>query len=156
MGKKLYSLAVEIAQAKEHAAGLNRGLEFDQRDKVRLGFAYLALERWHDALSVLENLGEVSIVMQSDGPWGDAWTPFVPAGKAALCREKLGLPASMPADHFTFGNKACLCLHTPSAFTASADGLWIGAGGDLLQLGFDLHTNKVVRLQVSPQTPITV
>lgn len=154
MDHKLYSLAVELVEAKRHASTRLPEIAFDERDKVRLAFAYLRLQSWREALSVLENPGDVSIVMQTDGPWGAAFTPFVPAQRAALCREKLGLPPLVRAGRFTM-EKPCLCLHTPSTFAASPDGLWVAIGAELLQLGFDLHTNKVARLPISGYSGIT-
>ena len=154
MDNKLYALAAELVEAKRHASVRRPDIPFDDRDKVRLAFAYLRLESWRQALAVLENLGDVSIVMQADGPWGAAWTPFVPARQAALCREKLGLAPLVKAGHFVM-DKPCLCLHTPSTFAASSDGLCVAIGARLLQLGFDLRTNKVVSLPISGFTGIT-
>jgi hypothetical protein len=151
---KMFALAAELGEAKCRAATEAPVLAFEPRDKVRLAFAYLRLERWQEALSVLDELGETSIVMQADGPWGPAWTPYVPSRSAALCREKLGLPPAVAAGHFTL-DKPSLCMHSPSAFALSDDALWIGIAGKLLKLDFDLHTNKQVTLPLSPLTPIT-
>ena len=154
MDNKLYALAAELVEAKRNASVRRPDIPFDERDKVRLAFAYLRLESWHQALAALEDLGDISIVMQADGPWGAAWTPFVPARQAALCREKLGLSPFVKAGHFIM-DKPCLCFHTPSTFAASTDGLWVAIGAQLLQLGFDLRTNKVVSLPISGFAGIT-
>jgi tetratricopeptide (TPR) repeat protein len=154
MDRKLYALAAELVEAKRHASVRRPDIPFDERDKVRLAFAYLRLESWRQALVVLEELGDVSIVMQADGPWGAAWTPFVPARQAVLCREKLGLAPVVKAGHFIM-DRPCLCLHTPSTFVASTDGVWVAIGAQLLQLGFDLRTNKVVNLPISSFAGIT-
>jgi tetratricopeptide (TPR) repeat protein len=154
MDHKLYALAAELVEAKRHASVLRPEVQFTERDKVRLAFAYLRLESWREALTVLEELEGTSIVMEADGPWGGAWTPVVPAHHAALCRQKLGLPPVVKAGRFIMV-KPCLCLHTPSTFAASTDGLWVAIGAQLLQLGFDLRTNKVVNLPISSFAEIT-
>ena len=151
---KLYSLAAELVEAKRKASQRRPELGFNERDRVRLTFAYLRLEHWGDALSVLEELGDVSIIMQADGPWGRAFTPFLPARQAALCREKMGLAQPAKGVLADLG-KPCLCLHTPSAFAAFPEGLWVAIGGRLLQLGFDLQTNQVVRLPIPDYAEIS-
>jgi hypothetical protein len=152
--RKLYAFAAELVEAKREAALRKPEIGFNERDKVCLAFAYLRLERWRDALSVLEGLGDVSVVMQWDGPWGRAFDPFLPARQAALCREKLGMaqPASAGLGAL---REPCLCLHTPSAFAASREGLWVAIGTRLLQLGFDLQTNKVVSLPIAHDAELT-
>jgi ligand-binding sensor domain-containing protein len=51
--------------------------------------------------------------------------------------------------------KPLMCLCTPSTFTADKDSLWVGIGGQLLQLGFDLKTNLTVNLPMDASTTIT-
>ena len=132
LSNNLPSFAVELVEAKRQASLRRPEIGFDEQDKVRLAFAYIQLERWQDALAILEEFGDVNIHMTGYGPWG---YPFRPALQAALCREKLGLHQVARVGLAALGD-ACLCLHTPSAFAATPDGLWIAIGGRLLQLGF--------------------
>lgn len=148
LAQKLYPLALDLVEAKRQAALRQPEIKFTGQDKVRLAFIYLRQEDWRHALSVFEELGDTAVVMEADGPWGKWGKPFLPDRQGALCREKLGLPQPANAGLFAL-DKACLCLHTPSSFTAAPDGLWVGIGAKLLQLGFDLHTNKVVSLPIS-------
>jgi hypothetical protein len=151
LSNNLPSFAVELVEAKRQASLRRPEIGFDEQDKVRLAFAYIQLERWQDALAILEEFGDVNIHMTGYGPWG---YPFRPALQAALCREKLGLHQVARVGLAALGD-ACLCLHTPSAFAATPDGLWIAIGGRLLQLGFDLRTNKVINLPIPEYTDIT-
>jgi hypothetical protein len=151
---RLYALAAELVEAKHQASLRRPEIGFNERDKVRLAFAHLRLERWGDALSVLEDLGNVSIIMQADGPWGRAFDPFLPTRQAAFCREKMGL-AQPAKTSLTALGEPCLCLHTPAVVAAFPDGLWVAIGGRLLQLGFDLQTNKVVRLPIPDYAEIS-
>jgi len=151
----LYSLAAEIGEARRRAAQERPSVGFDSRDKVRLIFAYLASERWQQALTVLEELGDAPIQMLYDGPWGRGPDMLMPAQLAEQCRAKLGLPPAIPAaDRFDFGNP-CLCLHTPSAIAVSDDTLWVAIAGQLLQLDLALKTNRQVRLPIDVSTTIT-
>ncbi|MGO8927665.1 MAG: hypothetical protein ACLQU3_12330 [Limisphaerales bacterium] len=152
LSNNLPSFAVELVEAKRQASLRRPEIGFDEQDKVRLAFAYIQLERWQDALAILEEFGDVNIHMTGYGPWG---YPFRPALQAALCRKKLGLHQVAKVGLAALGD-ACLCLHTPSAFAATPDGLWIAIGGRLLQLAFDLRTNKVINLPIPEYTDITV
>ena len=154
MNLRLYPLAVEILQAKREAARNAPGIPFNEKDKVRLAFAYVPLERWRDALTIFEELGEKPVNMDRPGPWGGFRKLFLPAPAAAACRRKLALPSFEIANRFDFGSP-CLCLHTPSSFAADQDALWVAAGGKLLQLGFNLATNLQVALPVDESVPIT-
>lgn len=151
---KLYVLAAEVVEAKRDAALRRPEIGFNEHDKIQLAFAYLKLERWRDALLVLEDLGEVSVVMGWEGPWGEASDPFWPARQAVLCRAKLGM-AQPASTGLAALREPCLCLHTSSAFATSPAGLWIVIGAKLLQLGFDLQTNKVVSLPIAHNAEIT-
>ena len=51
--------------------------------------------------------------------------------------------------------KPLLCLCSPSTFLADDNGLWIGIGGKLLHLDFDLKTNLAVNLPMDASVPIT-
>jgi hypothetical protein len=153
--KALFAVCAELMEAKRLASIEARDVAFGERDKVRLAFAYMALARWNDALAILEDLGENGIVMQADGPWVDAWKPYLPARSAALCREKLGLPEPVKADRFTM-DKPCLCLHDTSAIGVTPEALWVAINGELVQTDFELHTNKQTRLPISPGAGIPV
>ncbi len=151
--KQLPSFAVELVEAKRQASLRRSEIGFNEQDKVRLAFAYIQLECWQDAMAIFEALGDINIHMHASGPWG--YELFRPALQAALCRKKLGLPQQAKTGLAALGDQ-CLCLHTPSAFAASSDGLWVAIGGKLLQLGFNLRTNKIVILPIPPYAEISV
>jgi hypothetical protein len=48
----------------------------------------------------------------------------------------------------------CLCLHSPSAFAADSDGLWVGIENQLLHLDFNLKTNVTILLPKEAETPV--
>ena len=154
MNRKLYSLAVELLQAKRDVGLKSPDLPFDEKNKVGLAFAYAKLKRWREALTLFEELGETPIDMDRLGPWGDPFKPFPPAAAAAACRAKLNLPPVKVAGRFDFGSP-CLCLHTPSAFAAAEGGLWVAISGRLLQLDLNLATNLQVALPMDEGVPIT-
>jgi hypothetical protein len=91
--KKHYELALAIQQAKLQAAARSSEIKIDDRDQVRLGFAYLGLQNWNDAISAFKQAGEKPIEMDYSGPWGDVFHPFDPSKVVASCREKLGQSA---------------------------------------------------------------
>ncbi|HEY9074587.1 MAG TPA: hypothetical protein VIN67_10690, partial [Desulfobaccales bacterium] len=154
MNKGLYPLALEIMQAKRQVALKQPEIPFEEKDKVRLAFAFAKLERWREALTVYEELGDNPIYMGQMGPWGDPFKPFLPAVAAAACRVKLNLPPVELAGRFDFG-PSCLCLHTRSVFAAMEDALWVAIGGKLMQLDLNLATNLQVALPVDGYVPLT-
>jgi tetratricopeptide (TPR) repeat protein len=154
MNKGLYPLALEIMQAKRQVTLKQPEITFGEEDKVRLAFAFAKLERWREALTLFEELGENPIDMDRVGPWGDPFKPFLPAVAAAACRAKLNLPPVELAGTFDFG-PPCLCLHTPSVFAATEDALWVAIGGRLLQLDLNLATNLQIALPVDGYVPLT-
>lgn len=154
MEKQAHALAVELMETKRRAAARQRDLPFDARDNVRLGFAYVKLERWNDALAAFEAAGDSAITMQSDGPWGRAFDSFLPGKAATECRTKLGLLATQKADRFEF-EKPCFCLHSESSFSISENTLWIASAATLFNLDFDLKTNIQVALPMVDTVPVT-
>jgi hypothetical protein len=152
ISNNLPSLALQLVEAKQRAAQRRPEVGFEQEDEIRLAFAYIYLQRWQDALAVLDRLGDINVGIYYDGPWGR--NPIRPARLAAYCRQKLGLAPVAKTGLATL-SESCLCLHTPAAFAASSDGLWIAIGRQLLQLGFDLRTNKIVNLPLPGYADIT-
>ena len=150
---KLYGLATGLLEEKmrtatlypEHRGGIHDG-GINDNDKMLLAFAYLGQQQWEKALHIFETYSNQTVKMGRQ---------IVSTGKqAAYCREKLGLSELRNSLEFDIG-KPLLCLCSRSTFTADADGLWIGIGGQLLRLNFDLKTNLAVNLP-DPFAPVTV
>lgn len=148
-----YGLAVKLMEGERRAAGGGYS-DFNQQEKLKLAYAYLAVARWKDALDVLAEFSGKPVRPEGDGPWGRAFTPVLTDKLVAQCREKLGLSIMRDLRKFEMGPN-CVCMHSPSTFTTDADGLWLAIAGQLLRLDFDLKTNAVVILPVDPYVPIT-
>lgn len=151
--KKDYSLAIQIMEARRQAAAAGYS-DFGDEEKIMFAFAYLAVERWQDALNIFECYSNRPLVAGKYGPWGDAGRPLMTDKLTALCREKLGQTSRADIREFDIG-KPVLSLGSHSIFLADANGLWVGSGGALLQLDFELKTNLVVKLPIDPSVPIT-
>ena len=148
-----YGLAVKLMEGERRAAAKGYS-DFNQQEKLKLAYAYLAVERWKDALDVLGEFSNQPVRPEGEGPWGKAFTPVLTDELVAQCREKLGLSAVRDPRQFEMGTN-CVCMHSPSTFATDADGLWLAIAGQLLRLDFDLKTNSVVILPVDPYVPIT-
>jgi hypothetical protein len=120
---------------------------------MSLAFTRMAAGRWQEALDVFLCYSNRPLAMGNSGLWGPVDTAILTSKEAAFCRQKLGLPTVSDSREFTFG-KPSLCMHTPSAFCVDADALWIGIGGQLLQLDLALHTNLILRLPLDMSVPI--
>ena len=153
---KLYGTAAGLLEGKISAAALYPehiwGIKDD--DKLGLAYAYLGMQQWEKALKIFETYSNQPVRMGAYGPWGQMFTIVLTGKQTAYCRQKLGLSAAHNSLEFDMG-KPVLCLHSRSTFTADVDGLWIGIGGQLLHLDFDLKTNLVVNLPVDAFVPIT-
>ena len=154
---KLYAMSAILMEGKIHAAALYPNPmwgEVNNEQKMSLAFAYLRLEQWQKALGIFESYSNRPVQMGNLGPWGEAFTLVFTGKRAEFCRKKLGLSVEAASLEFDMG-KPLLCLCTPSTFAADDNGLWIGMGGQLMQLDFDLKTNLVVRLPMVSSMPIT-
>ncbi len=151
---QLYALAAKTKEIHFQMAVRDRGLRVDAEDRMGLAFNYLRAEAWQKALEVFQSYSNQPVLMGNSGLWGKAFTTVLTSKKVAFCRQKLGLLPLIDPREFEMGDE-CLCLHEASAFTADADGLWIGIGGQLLHVTFDLKTNLSVVLPISGTVPIT-
>ena len=166
---KMAALSAKILDAKLRANGTKPGGApvGEDEDKMRLAYGYKAAGRWQDALKIFDSYARQPIQMGGSGPWGRAFTVILPGREAAECRKQLGLPPVQDPREFDLG-KPVLCLHagghaselersltSVGAFAAATDGLWIGLGGKLLRLDFNLKTNLVVALPIDADVPIT-
>jgi tetratricopeptide (TPR) repeat protein len=154
---KQYGLAAQVMEGKLKAAAAEGNISLNVQngeDRIALAYAYLGMERWQQALAVFESFSNQPVAMLGNGPWGRGLNPVLTGKEAAYCRQKLGLPAGHSPLEFDMG-KPLLCLCTPSTFITDDSGLWVGIGGQLLHLDFDLKTNLVVNLPVDASVPIT-
>ena len=158
--KTNYPLGIKLIEAEQRAIGVGQetfrdaGLEFDDQEKIKLAFLYMAAKRWHDALDLAESFNDRPIKPTVAGPWGCAFQPVLTDKLAARCRQELGITLARNARTFEIG-KPLMCLCSPSAFTAADDCLWVGIGGQLLNLDFNLKTNFMVHLPIDESVPIT-
>ena len=98
------------------------------RDRLILARAYIGLERWKDALDVMESLPARPIPAGRDTAWLRGTIPGATNDLAALCRQKLGLPELPPDPRlFKLGNYVFHLEHG-GTFTATEDGLGLPAG----------------------------
>jgi hypothetical protein len=153
---KVYRMAAAVVEGEIRAAALDpsHSMHIEDQDKMILAFAYLRLNEWQKALGIFETYSNRPVRMGSSGPWGEAYSLVLTSKEAAFCREKLGLPPVANPLEFDMG-QPLLCLCTPSTFVADDSGLWVGIQGQLVRLSFDLRTNLVVPLPMSPSTTIT-
>jgi tetratricopeptide (TPR) repeat protein len=154
MEKKLYPLAVKAMERERRTDEVSNGEKFGEQDKIALGFAYVGVERWNDALEIFETFSNHPVSMTSDGPWGKAFMPMFPDKMASFCRQKLGMASVQNPLEFSMGIPL-FCLCTPSTFITDDSGLWIGIKGQLLNLDFNFKTNLVVNLPMDDSVPIT-
>jgi hypothetical protein len=152
---KLYELAAQVKEGKLKAAEGNYFLKVqNSEDRIALAYAYMGMEHWQQALAVFDSFSNQPVVMYENGPWGPGLNPVITSKQAKYCREKLGISEVHNPLEFDMG-KPLLCLCAPSTFMADDNGLWVGIGGQLLHLDFDLKTNLVVNLPVDASVPIT-
>ena len=154
--KTNYSLAVNLMEGERCLAASNLvdSLDFDDDEKLKLAYAYLAAQRPQDALNIFDSFANRPVRTRGSGPWGRAFEVVMTDKMAAFCRRQLGLAAPQNSHKFDMG-KPVLCLCSPSTFVTDADGLWVGIDGRLLHLDFDLRTNLDVKLPVDDGVPMT-
>jgi hypothetical protein len=156
-------LAAKVLESISRAALVDsraRSSFGDDDDYMTLAFAYVAAERWKDALTVFESFTNHPIEMGSGGPWGRAFTVVLPNKQAAKCRQKLGLPVVIDTREFDLGEP---CLHPHSektyydrlTFLTASDGLWIGLNDHVMRVDFNLQTNIITRLPPSGSAPVS-
>jgi hypothetical protein len=152
--KTNYHLAVKLMEGYRGAAAQGNADDFNDEQKIRLAYAYLATEQWRQALEVFESFADKPVQLDTPGPWGRAFIPILPAKMAAHCRNKLGLGVVRDSREFELDPKR-VCMHAPSAFAADSEWLWLAISGQLIRLDFDLKTNLVVNLPIEAETPIS-
>ena len=151
-----YALAIKLIEGEKRVATSGKVvlLDFDDQEKIKLAYAYMAAHHWQDALDIFESYHNKPVKVTDNGPWGKAFQLVLTDKLAASCRQQLGMAAVEDARRFDFG-KPVLCLCAPSTFVADGDSLWVGIGGQLLHLDFELRTNLVVDLQLDESVSVT-
>jgi tetratricopeptide (TPR) repeat protein len=126
-------------------------------ENMVLARAWIGLERWKDALDILESFPSWPVaITDSSKPWLKGTIPGLPSDLAALCRRKLGLPAAPPDPRLFSLADSLIGFDSGLSFTTCPDGLWLAGGGKLLQLDFGLATNLDVRLPYQGVIPAFV
>ena len=88
-----YELCVRVAKTRQVAEKAGRVSSQADDLEVMFYFALAKLGRFEEGLSVLEKLGNKTIEMHFNGPWGHFTEPVLPAKLADECRKKLGKPS---------------------------------------------------------------
>jgi len=151
--KTNFPLAVQLMEG-ERRAGAEGYVDYDDQEEIKLAYAYLAVERWQDALEIFQTFSNRPVQATGGGPWGRAFQPILTDKLAMRCRSKLGFAAAQDSGKFDLG-KPVLRLGPGSTFAADDAGVWVGLDGLLLHLDFDLHTNLTVKLPIDKSAPIT-
>jgi tetratricopeptide (TPR) repeat protein len=148
-----YDLAVKVMEGERQAAAQGHA-DFDEMEKIKLAYAYLATSHWNQALDVFESFSNNLVEAKGDGPWGRAFAQIPTDKMVAYCREKLGMTSDRDPREFDIGPNR-VCMHTPSAFSADDSGLWLCIAGQLLRLDLDFRTNAAFRLPIGPEVSIS-
>lgn len=147
------ALAIQLLEG-ERRAGAEGYVDFNDQEKIKLAYAYMAAARWQDALKIFEGFHSRPVKAEADGLWGRAFQPILTDKLAAHCRKQLGTVMTADTRVFDLG-KPIFCMHTPSTFVADDNGIWIGVGGQLFHLDYDLKTNLTIHLPMDDSVPIT-
>jgi Curli production assembly/transport component CsgG len=141
-GWRQYLLAEQMIEAKQRASTISPEVIITTHDKLSQAYAFMKLERWQDALSVLTNLPPPPIDPGESGPWGFPTYPYLASPDINYCRGKLGLPkdadGDLPIPGYTYVN-----FLASAPFACSDGSVWVAAGSKLFQLDYDWHTNQV-------------
>jgi tetratricopeptide (TPR) repeat protein len=149
-----FTVAVQIMEGVRQVAQHTNSVSFDNEDKIALAFAYKGTQQWKEAIEIFECFSNLPVVMhRGDGPWGRAFQPLLTGKEVTYCQERLGIRTSNDPREFDMGTNV-LCMHTPSAFAANSEGVWIAIDNRLIQLDFDTHTNFVEVLPKASWTGI--
>ena len=91
-----YALAVNLMEGERYLAASNLvgSLDFDDDEKLKLAYGYLAEKRLMDALNVFESFTNRPVRTRGGGPWGRAFEVVMTDKMAAFCRKQLGLAVS--------------------------------------------------------------
>ena len=173
MANQMYALALRLVQVKNHAQMIKGGVDssfgidagvytdspvlFDseavlREDKMRIIYACMALERWQDALDLLEGVPSQPFSVAGQGPWGGA---VIPTELIAQCQEKLGLPVEKDSRLFQLG-EPWWSFEDPGVFTTDHDSLWIAVCCKLWKVSLDTKTKIEINLPKNPDSRITV
>jgi len=124
-------------------------------DSITLATAYIGMEKWKEALEVIEALPSRPLPAPGNGnAWVKGTIPGVPSDMDALCRQKLGMPVASDPRAFKLGKPVIVteCL----SFTTAGEGLWLAARDKLVRLDFNLATNLAVPLSEFGANPSSV
>jgi hypothetical protein len=161
MQHKAWGLSAKVIEAKlrARAASNLQKLPDDDEEHMSLAYAWLKAERWKEALKAFEGWSNQPVYIGNPGPWGRAFTVVSTSKLANTCREKLGISQERDPREFEMSDTG-LCFCGPAGFVdgtfaTDTQGVWVGNHGRLSHVGFDLRTNLVIELEMSPATPIT-
>lgn len=152
--KTNYPLAVKLMEGERRAAAEGHAADFNDQEKIKLAYAYMATEQWKLALDAFDSFSNKLVRAEGGGPWGKAFVPILTGKMADHCRDKLGQATVRDSREFDIGPNL-VCMHTASEFACDADGLWVAIAGQLIRLDFDFKTNMVVKLPIDLNTPIS-
>jgi hypothetical protein len=152
--QKLYDLITALFEARSAAAARGYGERLDDHDTIVLGFSYMASQQWQKALGVFESYSNRPVSMSTDGLWGPLPTEVHPSREANYCRRQLGLPQVTDPRWFRLDTNR-ISFNARFAFAADQEGLWVAVGNRLLNLDFNLQTNKAFSLALDSSRFVT-
>jgi hypothetical protein len=143
----LNEVAARIGEARLQAVRNGWAKAPDKPRKVEMAYAFMATDRWKEALDIFESFGNrvVDVGNLSEGPWGSPFDPFVPARAAEECRKHLGIAAPTNNIEFKLGKSLC---HTEChfAFAPAGDSVWVATRNALWVVDTAGHATKKVAL----------
>jgi tetratricopeptide (TPR) repeat protein len=148
-------LVVRLAEVRQRAVDRGLAAPIPDRNQVQLGYAYLLQDQWQKALPLFQGLGNRSVRMDRNGPWGHFRHPVSAPALAQLCRERLGLPRD-PTDRHTTLQRSNIKADFPVAFDVEGDVLWVAGGVSLMRYDHGSGTQSKFALPLADDSKITV
>lgn len=123
---KHYSLAAKIPMS--YLKSRQRPLEQHQLKQVQVALACATFmnKEWETTLSILKEMSNKPIRMEQEGPWGNAFWPFLPSRMAKQCRRKLGQNPDIDPREFQFTTN-CINVISNANFLLSDQGVWVAS-----------------------------
>jgi hypothetical protein len=148
-------LVVRLAEVRQLAVERGMASPMPDRGQVQLGYAFLLQDHWAEALAVFQRLGNRSVRMERNGPWGRFQHPVSAPALAQLCRGRLGLPRD-PTDRHTILGKSNIKTDFPVTFDVEGDVLWVAGGVSLMRYDHGSGDQRKLDLPLADNAGITV
>jgi|GEM_PF-1302060 len=144
---KHYSLAAKIALSYLKSRQRPQDLPKLRQAQVALVCATFLNKEWETTLSYLKEMPPSPIKMEQEGPWGNAFWPFLPSKMARLCRQNLGQNPDIDPKEFLFTTN-CINVISNANFLPSDQGVWIASKNTLELVDTNFTRIKTVSLPI--------